>query len=142
MSLLTWSMSNIMRSPFLVVSEPTTLLRSSEKVEKRAALAATRARIFVFSSLSGLAAAGKLEGKIKNGHAFSKKNPQARKKSTIFQAKTQCTDGDGNHTNFKIQMIFSLNGQKTPHICVTYAKTFYTWCILNQFSTKHTAAFQ
>ena len=54
----TCSISNIMRSPDLVVSEPINLLKSSEKLENRAALAATRVLILVFSSRGSRSAAG------------------------------------------------------------------------------------
>ena len=54
-------MSKIIKRPVLDVSEPMTRLKSSEKLENKAALAATRVRILVFSSLSGLDAAGYLE---------------------------------------------------------------------------------
>ena len=57
-ALPTCSISKIMRSPDLVVSEPINLLKSSEKLENRAALAATRVLILVFSSRGSRSAAG------------------------------------------------------------------------------------
>lgn len=47
-------------TPDLAVSEPMTRLRSSEKLEKSAALAATRVRFFVESSRGWRGAAGYL----------------------------------------------------------------------------------
>ena len=55
------SISNNMIRPDREVSEPMTRLKSSEKLEKRAALATMRVRILVFSSLGCLEAAGYLK---------------------------------------------------------------------------------
>ena len=55
---LTCNISKSIRRPDLVVSDPIRRLKSSEKLENNAALAATRVRIFVFSSLGSRSAAG------------------------------------------------------------------------------------
>ena len=55
---VTCSISNSIKSPERVVSEPINLLKSSEKLENIAALAATRVLILVFSSLGSRSAAG------------------------------------------------------------------------------------
>ena len=55
---LTCNISKSIRRPDRVVSDPIKRLKSSEKLENNAALAATRVRIFVFSSLGSRSAAG------------------------------------------------------------------------------------
>ncbi len=52
------SMSNNMTKPVLDVSDPITRLRSSEKLENKAAFATILVRILVFSSRGCLGAAG------------------------------------------------------------------------------------
>ena len=53
-----WSISKSIVNPYLEVSEPMTRRNSLGKLEKRAALATMRVRIFVFSSRGCLEAAG------------------------------------------------------------------------------------
>ena len=54
-------MSNSIVMPDREVSDPMTRRKSSEKLENKAARATIRVRIFVFSSLGCLAAAGYLK---------------------------------------------------------------------------------
>ena len=60
-----WSISKSIIKPDLEVSDPMTLLKSSEKLEKSAARATIRVLILVFSSLGKFGAAGYLKYKKK-----------------------------------------------------------------------------